>query len=442
MNARNACQCKRCCALAAFSVALLLLRPVLLSAQEERASGDTVRISLAEAERRFLNTNQQLLAARYSIDAARAAIIQAQLWNNPNLAIEQNVYNQTTRRYFDFTRDGNTELQLQQLLLLGGKRSKQVRLAEINSEVAEDNFYDLSRSLKLELRSDFFDLYFAQQEVGFYDQSIATLGKTVEASERIFRERSILLSDVLRLKTLMFSLQDERLGLLNRISDIEGRLRILLKDSTGSFSYFVPRVDSSRLGAATIDTLTLPGALRAAIENRPDVRIADANVHYEEANLALQKSLAIPDVTIGGRWSRSGSYIPEYYALSVAIDLPLFNRNQGNIQVSERTLEADVLTRDNVRITVENEVVTAFRKARETDRLFRESDRNFPAEYRTLVDGMIESYRMRNISLLQFTDFYEAYRSSVIQINQLQNDRVDAYENLNFAVGKDLVKTQ
>ncbi len=59
---------------------------------------DTIRISVQQAEQQFLQRNLQLIAARFTIDVARAAVSQAGLWNNPNLTLEQNIHNQFTGR--------------------------------------------------------------------------------------------------------------------------------------------------------------------------------------------------------------------------------------------------------------------------------------------------------------------------------------------------------
>ena len=205
-------------------------------AQAAGTRTDTVAITLQQAEGLFLKNNLQLLAARFNIDAAKAAVYQAELWSNPNISIEQNAYNKFTKKYFDVTKTGNTEVQLQQLILLAGKRDKQIRLAEINSQIAENTFYDLLRALKFELRTNFFDLYFLQQSLAFYDETIPNVRKTVAATETIYQKRSILLSEVLRLKSLLFSLENERLGLQNQVSEIEHGMGVLLRDTSESAS--------------------------------------------------------------------------------------------------------------------------------------------------------------------------------------------------------------
>ena len=399
---------------------------------------DTIHISPSQAEQQFLRRNLQLVASRFNLDAARAAVSQAGLWNNPNLSVEQNIHNQFTGRWFDVSASGNSGIQVQQLLLLAGKRGKQVRLAEIDAENAGDDFYDVMRALKFKLRTGLYDLYFLHQSLGFYDESIATLSKTVAVTEAVYERRSILLAELLRLKSLLFSLQNERLGLLGKIAEIESSLRVLLRDTSGVQNIYIPSLDTGRMELFRPDSLQYADVAATALSNRPDLRKANGMVMREEANLEYQKSLATPDLTVGGLWSRAGSYIPDYYALTFSIDLPLFNRNQGNIEMSARTLEANRAMHDNERTSVLEEVAAALRRASELERLYRSFDRKFPLQYRELVDGMIANYQKRNMSVIEFTDFIESYRTSMLQMNQLGNDRADAMETLNYVAGSDI----
>ncbi len=416
-------------------ILLLVCVMALACRMQVHAQTDTVRVSMAEAEGRFLKSNLQLLAARFNVDAAKAAVTQAGLWNNPNLSLEQNVYNQFTKRWFDMGTEGNSGVQIQQLLLIAGKRGKLVRLAEINTDVAEQTFADVMRALRLALRSGLYDLYFLRQSLAFYERNIATITNTVGLMENVEQRRAVLLAELLRVKSLLFSLQNERLGIVARISDVERNLRVLLNDTSNIAHPYLPVLDLRGVEMLRPDSLREDEVIASALEKRPDLRKASAGIAFEEANLSYQKSLSWPDLTVGGLWSRAGSYIPNYTAVTLSFDIPIFNRNQGNIEVSEHTLEANRVAYLNYRAGVVEEVRAALRRAVETDRLFRSFDRKFPVEYSTLVDGTIVNYQQRNMSVLEFTDFIESYRTSMLQMNQLENDRADALEMLNYAVG-------
>ncbi len=420
-------------------VGYLILLPAMACADtQSRAGRDTVKLDLQQAEVLFQQRNLRLLASKFDIDAAKAAVVQAKLWSNPNLSIGQNIYNQNTRRWFDVTAAGNTDVQIQQLFLLAGKRGHLVRLAEIGSTVAEAGFEDLLRSLDHDLHLLLYDLYFLQQSEQFYDESIPSVQKTVDATEVIYQQRAVLLSEVLRLKSLLFTLQNERLNIVNDINDKETELRVLLGDS--SKTYFLPEISQQALQGLQIDSLSEDSTLKIALAERPDLKTAEMNLQSADANLALQQSLAIPDITIGGSWSRAGGYITNYTALTMSVDLPLFNRNQGNIEEAEAAKRSSILQRDETRRRIEKEVVTAYERVMATEKLYQATDKNFMSQYSQLVNGTIANYQNRNISIIEFTDFFEAYRTSMLQVNQLQNDRIDALEELNYTVNKKIIK--
>ena len=212
-------------------IILIQISPVCVYPKSDEYKVDTLSITLKTAEERFLKENLQLLASRYNINAADAQITQARLWSNPNISIEQNIYNQTTHRYFDFTRTGNTEVQIQQLFTLAGKKDKQIHVSEISKQVSEFTFYDLLRTLKYQLRTDYYDLFFLHQSLRFYNESIPNLFRTIGSVEDSYNKRSMLLSDVIRLKSLLLSLQNEKLGIENQITELQNDMHVLLHDT-------------------------------------------------------------------------------------------------------------------------------------------------------------------------------------------------------------------
>jgi len=102
-------------------------------------------------------------------------------------------------------------------------------------------------------------------------------------------------------------------------------------------------------------------------------------------------------------------------------------------------LLSDESSRQQSRNNAEREILNAFHKAAETDKLYKSIDKKFISQYDTLAEGVAENFRNRNITIVEFTDFYESYRASIIQLNQIQNNMIDAIENLNFRTGTDLI---
>ena len=59
---------------------------------------DTLRLTLNDAEKMFLDSNLQLLAQRYNIDANQALVVQARLYPNPNFSISHGLYSSQLRQ--------------------------------------------------------------------------------------------------------------------------------------------------------------------------------------------------------------------------------------------------------------------------------------------------------------------------------------------------------
>ncbi|RZK49224.1 MAG: hypothetical protein EOO59_16505, partial [Hymenobacter sp.] len=127
---------------------------------------DTVRLTLDEAQGRFLQANFQLLAQRYNVDVANAAIRQALLRDNPNLQLEVNAYNPNTRKLFPFEHQvdvnnptgGTVVAQIQQLIDISGRRSKLVQLSRTAVGVQQAAFEDLLRQARFQLTQSFYNV--------------------------------------------------------------------------------------------------------------------------------------------------------------------------------------------------------------------------------------------------------------------------------------------
>lgn len=231
-------------------------------------------IDLETAESLLWKNNLLLIASRFQIDVKKAGILQAGLYANPNIAIDQSVYAEPTQRYFDTTRSGQSVVQVQQVFLLGGKIDKRVKVAELNAKISEQEFYDLTRALITKLRRTFYTIYFYKKAVVFYDQSIASIEKTVESSELAYKRRALLQAEHLRLKALLFFLKKEREDLAIKVYEKEAELKVLVNDDLyrDARVEFVPKINERQLDAIIPNTVKLEDLVEIARENRPDLK--------------------------------------------------------------------------------------------------------------------------------------------------------------------------
>jgi len=398
---------------------------------------DTLHLTLQDAENQFIQKNFLLLALKYQVSSADAAIIQAKLYPNPNFAIEQGVYNQDTKKWFDLSSTGETALALQQIIILAGKRNKQIDLAKINSQISLYQFYDMVRTLRYELRSSFYEIYFLRDATGVYDKEIESLKTLIDVYTTQYNKGNIAFKDLARLQALQFSLQNERLDLVKQATEKQLNLALLTGDTL--LRPVVP-VMSAGFNEIDVNKLNYPELVDSAFVNRYDLKTANSQVLLSQSNLAFQKALRTPDLLLGANYDKAGNYVRNYNALSVAIDLPFWNRNQGNIRAAQFQIEANKQLQSEAELQVKNEISTAYKQLLETDRLYKTASLEFTSDYEKLLEGITKGYQNHTISLLEFIDYYETYKNSKLELNHLQNNRLDALENLNLATGTTILK--
>ena len=122
---------------------MYFLQPNITLAQSQTGQ-DTLRVSIHQAEEMFIKNNIQLLAQKYSIDSAKANIITAKLFDNPEFDYSSGLYDQATKKFFDYSyNNGEVALQLSQLIKTAGKRNKNIQLAKTGVTLTEYQFSDL-----------------------------------------------------------------------------------------------------------------------------------------------------------------------------------------------------------------------------------------------------------------------------------------------------------
>lgn len=392
---------------------------------------DTLSLTLRQADSLFLQQNLLALAGRYQIEAAQAQIIQAGLFDNPTVTFEVSAFNSEAKRVLDVGAQGQKFLSIQQLIYTAGKRNKRITLAQETSRLTEFEFRDLLRGLRFELHSRFYDIYFQSTTIRRYDQQIATLQTTVTAFEREYERNNVSLRELLRLRSLLFQLSNDRVEIRRQLADERQILRTLLSTNQP----IRPLANEAELDRYQLPSLPVDSLREIALRNRTDIRVTESQTRQAELNYNLQRALAKPDLRVGGSYDQAASYIPNYVGVSVVADIPLFNRNQGGIRAARSQISYQQQVQRQKTIQVTNEILAALQKVRDVEQLYQSVGSQFTEQFEQLNRGLIDNFQRRNISLLEFIDLFETYNENIRELNRLKADRVGAYEELDYVTG-------
>lgn len=415
-------------------ISFLVLIPFSAAFSQEPTS-----LTLHEAEKLFLQNNAQLIAQGYQVEQSRANIITAKLFENPELSYENLFYNQESGKFLQTSMAyGQFSGSLTQLIRLAGKRNKDIKIAKTELQIENLQYYDLIRTLRFELRSTFYEALYTQSSIMVYDQLIGSLGQLLRASEKQFESGNIANKDVIRIKSSLYSLKMEYTSVQNELEALKGRLKLLCGVD--------PAMDISLSGQGIEprefkpDTMPFHALLDSAKVSRADLQLAKTSLTYAQDMLALQHAKAVPDIAVSLSYDLKGNYPEKYTGIGISMPIPLFNRNQGEIKKAKIAVEASNADISRKEAEVASELYTNYQSAIKIERLYKDMDLDFKGNFDQLMDGVFLNFKQRNIRLLEFLDFYDAYKESTIQRNELQFELMNAKEALNYQTGTNIFK--
>ena len=398
--------------------------PVFAFAQTP--AGDTLKLTVRQAEDQFIKNNLSLIIARYNIDNASAQIITARLFQNPDFSFSNGIHATGVPNAFS-----EQSISVSQLFYTAGKRNKNIQLAKIGVEQAKYQLFDLLRTLKFTLRNDFYTIYYNEQSAKVYNEEITSLSKTLTVFKEQYAKGNIAQKEVLRIQSQLYSLQTEYNSLLAGIDTTESELKLLIKAS--SKTYVEPLITPDNKGM--VSQLPYQQLLDSAYANRYDLKYTKATVDYNDMNLKLQKATAIPDVSLSFNYDKLGSYGNNFMSAGVVFSLPFFNRNQGAIKQAHIAVDQSKVQFQSQQDQVESDVATNYKGAMRLEQLYNTFDPQFKEDFTHLIQEVFKNYEKRNISMLEFLDFYDSYKTNTLQMNSLQLNRVLSLEQLNYATG-------
>lgn len=406
---------------------------LILSYSVNTFASDTLRISSHQADSIFLNKNINLLIAGLRIDEKKAEIIQAKLYPNPVFTMAVNAYDPENKQAFHIQNNGQAYFQLEQLILLGGKRKSWIEIADKEAEIAELEFQDLLKNLKYKVRTGFYSLDRLINLIDKYDEQIKMLKTIIDAYEKQSLKGNISLKDVVRLKGASLSLRSDKAELIQEYNEQMLELQLLLQTD----KIIEPVVnDSSYLNKVKLfDEQVI---LQEAFENRSDFKIMKQLLDLSDLNIKMEKRMAVPDINFFADHDKNSGTFRNETNIGISIPLPLWNRNQGNIQIAKLQKEQIVHSSKQAEMQLVTEVKGALSMYNRALRDYEVSNELFSGDFELTSKGMTKEFQSGNIPLIEFIDFFESYNDALGDYSRIKVQLATAAEKLNLTVGKEI----
>ena len=315
---------------------------------------ESLSLTLPEALRLARERNPDLLAARQELEIARGRSVKARYPSQFNPELGSEVTNRSRGEPGEHGSSVDFAVTLSQEVEIGGQRGKRIDEAERNLALVTQRARDRERLILAQVKESFyralslrrrFDLFRQVEDLNHRLFDIATA--RFQAGE--VPKMEVNLAEIRLGQTRKDVLTAER-DYRNTLREIE---RLLGQEPRGT-------AELTGQLAVTPQTFDLQTLTRLALDNRPDLRAADAEIGRIEAEMALTRRLIISNPTVSFMY-REEERRGRISGVEVSVPLPVFDRKQAELsQLGSRKGQAGY-ERQSVELRVRQEVGDALR---------------------------------------------------------------------------------
>ncbi|MDI9862568.1 TolC family protein [Flectobacillus roseus] len=359
-------------------------------------------ISLTQALKTATEQNPYMKVGALGVDVSKADIVSAKLRPNPilnNQSLQALTPSQLTNNPKLLTGESmQTWWQLTKEFQLSGQRKNRIDYANQNVKLAEKEYAEFQRGLYTDVAFKWVEAWNTRKQIDLLKTAVNNIDTLVTINSYRFKKQIITETELYRTQLIakQYKIQISELNQELRQQLNELQLMIGAKENV-SISI------SADLGVDSF--LKVDSLLADAYASRTDLQYYQTRKGAMESNIKLQQSLAFPRTEAGFIYNPQNT-LP-YFGIYATVELPFFDRNQGEIKKAKVQREQALTQIEAVQNTIRTEVQNAS--------LQRETNQNNLKSYALITeqaDQILKNVRYSySVGGTTIIDFLEAQRS-------------------------------
>ena len=388
-------------------------------------------ITLDQATDLALAHNHSLKATRTLILQNQAQEVTANLRPNPTLSFDSQflpIFSPS-----DFSTDNLSEVQqfdagIGYLFERGKKRQHRFQAARDQTAVTTAQVSDAERNLVFNVGQAFVSVLLAESTLRFALLDLKSFEETVDIAQAQFKSGYISEGDYLKIKLQLLQFQtDVSSARLARVQALVALRELMGYDAVPATYDVVGDLQYQPVQAKLED-------LQAkALQQRPDYRAAELGVTAAQSQISLAKAYGKQDVNAAVDYTHTADL--NSASFFVNFNLPVFNRNQGEIARTGFALTQAQEMQASASDAVLTDVSNAYEALRSSEDVVQLYTSGYLKQAQDSRDISEYAYKRGATGLLDFLDAERSNRAIQLAYRQALSAYMTALEQLKEAVG-------
>jgi cobalt-zinc-cadmium efflux system outer membrane protein len=310
----------------------------------------------------------------------------------------------------------------------GHKRQARIQAAKDQTAQTKSQVSDAERTLVANVAQQFIGVLLAKANLQLANTDLDSFQKTVDLSQESYKAGAMSEGDLLKIKLQLLQFQMDVSSAKLAIVQSLASLRQLVGFESVSADYDV-------VGELVYTPLHLSQEdlqLRA-MQTRPDLIAAQQGVTLADSQYKLQKANGKRDLTTTVDYTHVSDL--NTLGLTLSIELPIFDRNQGEIARSHFAIGQAQETESEASEQVTTDVVNAYQGVQTSGEVVELYTSGYLKQAQDSRDISEYAYKRGAASLLDFLDAERSFRATQLAYRQALAAYMDALETLRQAVG-------
>ncbi len=416
--------------LCAIAVSIL---PGSIRAQSPPSASLPRLISMEDAVRIALQYNQNLRSQRLNVDQSKAGEITAALKPNPTLGnvidtipiFSPQKIRLSTQIY---------EETLSYTVERGGKREKRVVVAKDNTDVAAKTVVDNERTLRFQVVQSFINVLLAKSVLQLSEEDLSNFTQQLDLNRARVTAGDLAEGDYLKLSLQKLQFEQDVSTAKLSLVQAKANLRQQLGYESVADDYDVIGTLTHKKHVVLLEDLQ-----KQALANRPDLQAAHSGVTLANDTVALAFGNRVKDWTWGTDYTNQNFGI-NGVGVSLSFDLPIHDRNQGEIARSQAAVKQSVETESSMRVGVLTDVVNAYHGLQTGEEVLVLFEGGYLDQATQSRDISTYAYQRGAATILDVLDAERSYRATQLAYRQAIATQMAAAEQVNLVVGTQVIQ--